>query len=99
MGEGCKMRTSQQIAGVDIIELPTEWPVAPIHPEIERSKPLIQYVDNLKKCMLYPVSVARSGHGEAIDNLPELINETLQKIDKRANRVKTKLENGRKKWI
>ncbi|RFU65259.1 MBL fold metallo-hydrolase [Peribacillus glennii] len=69
---------------------------SPIFPETERSKPLIQYINNLKKCLDIPVRAALSGHGDIIDNLPALINETLQKIDKRADRVKSKLLNGRK---
>ncbi|MDQ0217702.1 MBL fold metallo-hydrolase [Peribacillus cavernae] len=69
---------------------------APIFPETERSNPLIQYVNNLKKCLSFPVDITLSGHGEAIQNLPELINETLQKIDKRAGRVKSKLVNRKK---
>ncbi|RFU65268.1 MBL fold metallo-hydrolase [Peribacillus glennii] len=68
---------------------------APIHPETERSKPLNQYVHNLKKCLEYPVAIALSGHGEPIEKPHELISETLKKIDKRALRVKGKLEKGR----
>lgn len=69
---------------------------SPIYPETERSKPLIQYVHNLKKCLQLPVELTLSGHGEVINNLPELINETLQKIDKRAIKVKSILVNGSK---
>jgi glyoxylase-like metal-dependent hydrolase (beta-lactamase superfamily II) len=67
---------------------------SPIYPETERSKPLIQYVHNLKKCLRFPVDITLSGHGEMIDNLPELINETLHKIDRRALNVKSKLIDG-----
>ncbi|WP_180954490.1 MBL fold metallo-hydrolase [Bacillus sp. V5-8f] len=69
---------------------------APIHPETERSKPLNQYVDNLKKCLEYPITITLSGHGEPIVNTHEFIKETLKKIEKRAQRVKGKLENARK---
>jgi glyoxylase-like metal-dependent hydrolase (beta-lactamase superfamily II) len=68
----------------------------PIYPETERSKPLIQYVDNLKKLLNYPVKYTLSGHGEPIENLPEHIHTTLEKIDKRAAKVKRKLLNGQK---
>ncbi|WP_180953687.1 MBL fold metallo-hydrolase [Bacillus sp. T33-2] len=68
----------------------------PIEPETERSRPLIQYVDNLKKLVEYPIQITLSGHGEPIDNSRELINETLEKIDKRAARVRSMLLDGKK---
>ena len=68
----------------------------PIYPDTERSKPLIQYVDNLYKLLKLPVRVALSGHGELIDDLPGLIYRILEKIDKRTERVKKVLRYGPK---
>ncbi|WP_174734771.1 MBL fold metallo-hydrolase [Mesobacillus harenae] len=71
----------------------------PIYPETERSKPLIQYVNNLHKLLRLPVKLTLSGHGERIDDLPELINETFEKIDKRALRIKKLLVNQQKNGL
>lgn len=69
---------------------------APIYPEVVRAKPLIQYVNNLRKCLQLPISLTLSGHGDAIDNTHDFIHEMLEKIDKRAERVKSKLQDGQK---
>lgn len=70
---------------------------APIFPETERSKPLIQYIDNLRKCLSFPISLTLSSHGEPIENVQVHIQETLRKIDLRAQRVKGFLSDGKKK--
>ncbi|RTR33949.1 MBL fold metallo-hydrolase [Robertmurraya yapensis] len=69
---------------------------APIAPESIRSKPLIQYIESLEKCLTFPVSLALSGHGEAMEDVQQHIHETLRKIDKRAQRVKNFLRDGKK---
>lgn len=68
----------------------------PVTPGTKRAKPLIQYIDNLKKCLNMQISITLSGHGEPIENVHEHIKETLAKIDKRALRVKNLLFDGRK---
>lgn len=69
---------------------------APQHSGEERSKPLIQYIESLKKLLKLSVDVTLSGHGEPIRQLPLKIHETLNKIDKRAARVKGKLQRNKK---
>lgn len=69
---------------------------APILPETERAKPYLQYISNLKKCLNYPIEYTISSHGEPIDDLPGFIQYTLQKIDKRARKVKQRLITGTK---
>lgn len=68
----------------------------PIYPETTRAKPLLQYIDNLKKCLTFPISVTLSGHGEPIDDVKGLIDKTLKNIDKRTQKVKNLLYDGRK---
>jgi glyoxylase-like metal-dependent hydrolase (beta-lactamase superfamily II) len=68
----------------------------PIYPEMTRSKPLIQYIENLKKCLTFPISVTFSGHGEPIDDVVGLIEKTLNNIDKRAQKVKNVLLDSKK---
>ncbi|WP_240613562.1 MBL fold metallo-hydrolase [Pueribacillus theae] len=58
----------------------------------ERAKPLIQYIDNLKKCLHLPVDQTFSGHGPTITNLDDAIHEQLERIENRASRVKNILK-------
>lgn len=67
----------------------------PIFPESKRSKPLLQYKNNIEKFRYFPVKLTLSSHGEPIEQLPELINDTLKKIDERALKIKSKLVNTR----
>jgi glyoxylase-like metal-dependent hydrolase (beta-lactamase superfamily II) len=68
----------------------------PIFPETIRSKPLIQYMNNLRKCLAFPVSLTFSGHGEPIEDVRGLIQKTLENIEKRAQKVKNLLYGCRK---
>jgi len=69
---------------------------SPITPATERSKPLLQYIDNLHKLAKLPVSVALSGHGEPIDHVHEHIWQVLRKIEKRIRKVADTLKEGPK---
>lgn len=69
---------------------------APMYPETVRSKPLIQYIDNLKKCLNLPISLTLSSHGVPLEDVQAHIQEVLRKIDKRAERVKSFLNEGKK---
>ncbi|USK72490.1 MBL fold metallo-hydrolase [Peribacillus asahii] len=60
----------------------------PLSRNQERVKPLIQYMDNLKKCANIPTSTVLTGHGSIVTNLPELVSERLSDIDDRAARIK-----------
>jgi glyoxylase-like metal-dependent hydrolase (beta-lactamase superfamily II) len=62
----------------------------------ERSKPLIQYIESLRKLLKLSVDITLSGHGEPIEHLSRKIHETLIKIDKRSARVKGKLLRNKK---
>lgn len=69
---------------------------APISPERNRAKPLLQYIDNLNKCLDFPISLTLSSHGEPIEDVQIHIQEILRKIDKRSQRVKQFLHDGKK---
>lgn len=69
---------------------------APIFPETIRAQPLIQYINSLKKCLSFPVSLALSGHGEPIEDVQNQIHETLNKIERRTHKVKNMLHDGKK---
>ncbi|OLO26619.1 hypothetical protein BTR23_22620 [Alkalihalophilus pseudofirmus] len=55
---------------------------------LERTKPLIQYMANLKKCANIPIDTVLSGHGSTVNNLPELVTDRFYDIDKRASHIK-----------
>ncbi|MGM9925647.1 MAG: MBL fold metallo-hydrolase [Bacillus sp. (in: firmicutes)] len=57
----------------------------------ERAKPLMQYIENVAKCMDIPVSTALSGHGEPIEELKPHLEGTLRKIDRRTQKIKNML--------
>jgi glyoxylase-like metal-dependent hydrolase (beta-lactamase superfamily II) len=59
----------------------------PIIPNQEREKPLIQYMNNLKKCAEFSIDTVLTGHGSPISNLPELVKDRFIEIDKRASRI------------
>jgi glyoxylase-like metal-dependent hydrolase (beta-lactamase superfamily II) len=60
----------------------------PLSRNHERVKPLIQYMDNLKKCAHIPTSTVLTGHGSQVTNLPELVSKRLSDIDQRAASIK-----------
>lgn len=64
----------------------------PLHPKTPRAKSLLQYNASLKKVLELPVKVVYSGHGEAIYNAHELINERLNKQHRRAMKVQEIIE-------
>lgn len=69
---------------------------APIYPETVRAKPLIQYMDNLKKCLNLPITLTLSSHGQPIEDVGAHIQEIFRKIDRRLQRVKQFLYDGKK---
>ncbi|MFO7263193.1 MAG: hypothetical protein A6D91_01570 [Bacillaceae bacterium G1] len=66
----------------------------PLTPGAERAKPLLQYMDNLRKCAAMPVTLTLSGHGEAVDDLPALVDARLAKVEERAEKIKMLLAGG-----
>jgi glyoxylase-like metal-dependent hydrolase (beta-lactamase superfamily II) len=60
----------------------------PLSRNQERVKPLIQYMENLKKCANIPTSTVLTGHGSQITNLSELVSKRISDIDQRAARIK-----------
>jgi glyoxylase-like metal-dependent hydrolase (beta-lactamase superfamily II) len=54
---------------------------------IERSKPLLQYNDSLKKLMHIPISSAYTGHGKEVEDVHALIPKRLMKQEERAEAV------------
>lgn len=54
----------------------------------ERAKPLLQYMESLKKCLALNAAKTFSGHGPVIYNLPEVIREQMRRIENRAKRLK-----------
>lgn len=58
----------------------------------ERAKPLIQYKENLERCLKIPVELTLPGHGPVIHKLKEVIHEQLNRIENRMIRVKKVLE-------
>lgn len=66
----------------------------PMKPGAERAKPLLQYMENLRKCAALPVTMALSGHGNAVVDLPALVAHRLAKMDERAEKIKRILAAG-----
>jgi glyoxylase-like metal-dependent hydrolase (beta-lactamase superfamily II) len=60
----------------------------PIHGQMERSKPLLQYNHSLKKLLRYPISKIYTGHGEEVYHLHELVEKRLKRQHERAMTVK-----------
>ncbi|MCZ0754610.1 MBL fold metallo-hydrolase [Anoxybacillus sp. J5B_2022] len=59
-------------------------------PEIgktERPKPLLQYNDSLKKLLRYEIAKIKTGHGEDVTGVPELVEKRLAKQHERAEQV------------
>lgn len=61
--------------------------------ETKRPKPLLQYRNNLQKCLTLGITHVLPGHGSTIDNIDELIPTRLLKQEQRAKKVLTLLEN------
>jgi len=66
----------------------------PLEPGAERAKPLLQYMDNLRKCASMPINLTLSGHGDAVADVPALVHFRLQKMDERAEKIKAILAGG-----
>lgn len=66
----------------------------PQRPGAPRVKPLLQYMENLRKCAELPVTLTLSGHGQAVKDLPALVEQRLEKIEERAGRIKEILAEG-----
>ncbi|HEY4532017.1 MAG TPA: MBL fold metallo-hydrolase [Kurthia sp.] len=64
----------------------------PLVPNEERAKSLLQYNASLKKVLDLPVQVVHSGHGDAIYNAHELIEERLATQHRRAMKVLQSIE-------
>ncbi len=62
----------------------------------ERPKPILQYIQSLKKLQQLDISIAYTGHGENIENAAELIQSRLQKQHERALYAKHLLQDGSK---
>jgi glyoxylase-like metal-dependent hydrolase (beta-lactamase superfamily II) len=58
----------------------------------ERTKPLLQYNDSLKKLMNIPISYAYTGHGKEVDDVHALIPKRLAKQEERAGSVLSMLQ-------
>jgi glyoxylase-like metal-dependent hydrolase (beta-lactamase superfamily II) len=59
---------------------------------VERTKPLLQYNDSLKKLLDYPISIAYTGHGDEVHDVHSLIPKRLEKQEERAQKVQQFLE-------
>ncbi|HLR66387.1 MBL fold metallo-hydrolase [Virgibacillus alimentarius] len=55
--------------------------------ETERTKPLLQYRDNLKKCLSLGIKTVLPGHGKSFSDVEALIPARLQSQEQRANKV------------
>ncbi|WP_019154406.1 MBL fold metallo-hydrolase [Robertmurraya massiliosenegalensis] len=64
----------------------------PISGELDRPKPLLQYIASLKKLLEIPMSLVYSGHGEEILHKNELIHKRLSQQHERSEKVKKMLE-------
>lgn len=53
----------------------------------EREKPILQYRDNLKKCLTLNIKQVLPGHGEIFSNVEEIIPVRLMRQEQRANKV------------
>lgn len=63
-------------------------------PGEQRAKPLIQYMENLKKCLKLPIKITYSGHGPDIYDLNAFIQAQFERTENRVKRVKKVLEKG-----
>lgn len=59
----------------------------PYNGESERSKALLQYRSNAKKCLDLGIDMVYPGHGNVFSNVEELIPAQLASQEKRANKV------------
>ncbi|WP_430785418.1 MBL fold metallo-hydrolase [Virgibacillus flavescens] len=77
------------IGGDHILEHISPNPIIepPHNGENERSKPLVQYRHNLKKCLSLGISTVYPGHGINITNIDELIPAQLKRQEQRAAKV------------
>lgn len=77
------------IGGDHILEHISPNPIIepPQKGEWDRAKPLVQYRQNLLKCLALGISTVYPGHGENVTNLAELVPVQLKKQEKRATKV------------
>ncbi|MDQ0339672.1 glyoxylase-like metal-dependent hydrolase (beta-lactamase superfamily II) [Caldalkalibacillus uzonensis] len=68
----------------------------PADPDQPRVKPLMQYHENLIKCAHMPIDIVLSGHGEPVENVPQLVSERLNHAQKRAQDIKEIIQDGPK---
>ncbi|MEI3613398.1 MBL fold metallo-hydrolase [Pseudogracilibacillus sp. SO30301A] len=61
----------------------------------KRIKSLVQYESSLKKVAELPLKIIYSGHGETIKNPLQIIDQKLTKIENKADRLLTKLDESR----
>ena len=61
----------------------------------KRIKSLIQYERSLKKVAELPLKIIYSGHGETIKNPYQAINQKVTRIEKKADKILTKLDEAR----
>ena len=59
----------------------------PVDLSMERPRSLLQYIDSMKRIAAMPITKMYGGHGEAVTNAAELIEERLQKQQGRAMKV------------
>lgn len=75
----------QHISSNPLVEPPMEG-------KKTRPKPLLQYRENLQKCLSLGIKLVLPGHGSIINNIHELIPARLLKQEQRAKKVLTLLE-------
>lgn len=59
----------------------------PSEDETERPKPLLQYRDNLEKCLSLDINVVLPGHGKIFTDVEEVVSRVYAKQENRANKV------------
>lgn len=59
--------------------------------EKDRPKPMLQYRNNLKKCLSLEINTVLPGHGEIFSNVEEIIPNRLIKQEQRAEKVRVLL--------
>ena len=59
----------------------------PINSSMERPKPMLQYRDNLKKCLDLKINTVLPGHGKVFSDTKEIIPQRLKKQEQRAAKV------------
>ncbi|WP_262372547.1 MBL fold metallo-hydrolase [Sutcliffiella horikoshii] len=55
--------------------------------ETERKKAMLEYIHSIEKMRRLPIQRVLPGHGDMVENVPELLETRLKQQDKRANKV------------